>query len=68
MRHDIFHLLNAAKLELSCPRCLNKGSVMTRDGLDECPECHGEKRNPSTIELLDALVDHATGYIRKVRR
>jgi hypothetical protein len=34
----------------------------------ECPECHGEHRNAATIRLLEALTDHATGYIRRVMR
>lgn len=61
-------MLDAAKRELACDRCGNRGSIMTRDGLDECPACQGLGRNTATIELLEALTDHATGYVRKVMR
>lgn len=50
-------LFNRAKHELACPRCSNRGGIMTQLGIDECPDCHGEGRNKSTIELLGALVE-----------
>lgn len=64
----ILELLERAKLELGCERCGNRGWITIGDERDECPECRGDKRNTATIELLDALADHATGYIRKVLR
>jgi hypothetical protein len=55
-------LLVRARHELACLRCGNNslgvsagGSVTNRM---ECPECHGEFRNPDTIALLTALVEH----------
>lgn len=56
--------LDAAKRELVCQTCGNnpRGHMG-----NECPECHGEHRNTATIELLEALADQATGYVRRVR-
>jgi peptide subunit release factor 1 (eRF1) len=62
-------MLDAARAELACPECHNdrRGSFRGFQW-DECRTCHGEGRNVATIALLEALVDHATGYVRKVMR
>lgn len=60
-------LLHKARAELACPRCSNRGRVMMRGDWDECPECHGDPRNTSTIELLEQLairVDQLEGLVR----
>lgn len=66
----LLQMLSEAKAELACPGCANnpKGQFRSSGGLaawDECRICHGEHRNTATIKLLDALVDHATDYVRK---
>jgi hypothetical protein len=58
-------MLDAARGELACQTCGNSGRGYMGG---ECPECHGEHRNAATIRLLEALTDHATGYIRRVMR
>jgi len=53
-------LLVRARHELACQRCQNDPRGVSVGGLlDECPECHGEFRNPDTIELLTVLVERA---------
>jgi hypothetical protein len=59
-KHSI--LLRAAKYELSCERCVNNGYVTDSHGeKDECPRCHGHKKNVAIIELLEHLVAAVDG-------
>jgi RNA polymerase subunit RPABC4/transcription elongation factor Spt4 len=51
--------LHSARAELACERCQNRGWVTIRNERDECPECHGTKRNEATIALLELLVVNA---------
>lgn len=59
---DIRIMLRAAEFELACERCMNNGHITTGRGeLDECPRCHGHKKNVATIALLGALVARLSG-------
>lgn len=59
---ELQRLLTRAVGELVCPACYNHGAITTGNGeLDECPTCHGDKRNANLIELLSALVKAAGG-------
>lgn len=59
--------LASAALELSCPACRNAGYVWTGyDEKDECPACHGDKRNPATVALLTVLTAHVIDIAKAV--
>lgn len=63
--NTLIGMLQLARNELACERCGNRRAIMTAGGglssIVECPECHGNQRNPHTIALLEALVYEING-------